>query len=119
MKQKLIELAVQRGRLLERSAMQRELLRQQLQPVGGAMRTADRVMATVRNGADYLVGHPGAVASAAVAVILIRPSRIWRWSKRGLLVWSAWRKLRAMGVSLNLGGASGWFRSPRRENSPP
>jgi len=112
-KQKLIDLAVQRGRLLERSAMQRELLRQQLQPVGNAMHTADRLMATARNGADYLIGHPGVVASAAAAVILVRPSRLWRWSKRGLLVWSAWRKLRSMGITFDLGSKQGFFRSRR------
>lgn len=101
MKQKLIDLAVQRGRLLERSAMQRDMLRQQLQPVVGAMQRTDRTMATLRHGTDYLLTHPGMLVSAAAAVIILRPQRIWRWTKRGLLVWSVWRKARTFGLHVD------------------
>jgi hypothetical protein len=100
-KQKLIDLAVQRGRLLERSAMQREMLRKQLQPVIGAMQRTDRAMATLRQGADYLSTHPGMLLTAAATVIILRPRRIWRWSKRGLLLWSVWRKARAFGLNIS------------------
>ena len=48
MNQDLISLAIERGRLLERISNQRQLLGQQLQPVGDALETADRAVAAVR-----------------------------------------------------------------------
>jgi len=109
-KQQLIDLAVQRGRLLERSAMQREMLRQQLQPVIGAMQRTDRAMATLRHGTDYLLAHPGMLVSAAAAVIVLRPRRVWRWTRRGLLAWSIWRKARSYGLNVTPAAVGKFFR---------
>ncbi|MBK7676786.1 MAG: hypothetical protein IPJ27_19590 [Candidatus Accumulibacter sp.] len=74
MKQDLISLAIERGRLLERISNQRQLLGQQLQPVGDALETADRAIATVRKAGTYLGQHPEVVA-AGVAVLVVLAAR--------------------------------------------
>ena len=94
MNQELIDLAVERGRLLERISSQRQLLAQQLQPLGAAMGTADRVVARARQCGEYLKRHPEWVATGVVVLVILRPSRIWRWSSRAFLAWRTWRMLR-------------------------
>ena len=66
MNQDLISLAIERGRLLERISNQRQLLGQQLQPVGDALETADRAVAAVRKAGTYLGQHPEVVAAGVV-----------------------------------------------------
>jgi hypothetical protein len=92
--QELIDLAVERGRLLERIDSQRHLLAQQLQPLGEALGTADRVVTGVRQCGDYLKRHPEWVATGVAVLVILRPSRIWRWSSRAFLAWRTWRMLR-------------------------
>jgi len=92
--QKLIDLAVERGRLLERISSQRQLLAQQLQPLGEAMGTADRVVAGARDCGDYLKRHPELVATSVAVLVILRPSRVWRWARRGIVAWRTWRMLR-------------------------
>ncbi|EXI67327.1 MAG: hypothetical protein AW08_02162 [Candidatus Accumulibacter adjunctus] len=94
MKQEQIDLAVERGRLLERISSQRQLLTQQLQPLGDAMATADRVVAGARQCGDYLKRHPELVATGVAVLVILRPSRVWRWSSRAFLAWRTWRMLR-------------------------
>jgi len=92
--QELIDLAVERGRLLERISSQRQLLAQQLQPLGEAMGTADRVIAGTRECGDYLKRHPELVATGVAVLVILRPGRVWRWSRRGFFAWRTWRMLR-------------------------
>ncbi|EXI91620.1 MAG: hypothetical protein AW12_01192 [Candidatus Accumulibacter sp. BA-94] len=94
MNQEQIDLAVERGRLLERISSQRQLLAQQLQPLGGAMATADRVVVGARECGDYLARHPELVATSVAVLVILRPSRVWRWTRRGFLAWRTWRMLR-------------------------
>jgi len=44
MNQDLIDVAIERGRLIERISSQRQLLGQQLQPLGAGLATADRAI---------------------------------------------------------------------------
>lgn len=51
-------------------------------------------------GADYAVEaahwlrrHPQVAIAAAVALVVARPKRIWRWGRRAFVGWQAWRKL--------------------------
>lgn len=88
------DLALQRGRLLERIATQRRQLGEDLQPLGAALRAGDRAMAGVQAGAAYVKAHPRSVALLAGVLLLWRPRRAWRWLKRGFVVWRAWRALR-------------------------
>jgi hypothetical protein len=45
-------------------------------------------------GARCLRRNPELVAAAAVALLVIRPRRAWRWARRAFIGWQAWRKLR-------------------------
>lgn len=104
MNQKLIDIAIERGRLIERSSNQRQLLEQQLQPLGAGLSSADRVIAGVRKGSDYVKQHPEMVAAGVVVLVVLQPRRVWRWSKRGFFVWRTWRMLRQQMWDLGLVG---------------
>lgn len=95
MNQELLDLAVERGRLIERISNQRQRLADELQPVGNALQTADRALATVRQGRDYVKQHPEIVAVGVALLIVMQPRRVWRWSKRGFFAWRTWRMLRS------------------------
>jgi len=61
MNQELIDLAVERGRLIERISQQRQLLDQQLRPLSETLDTADRLVLTARRCGTYLKQHPEVV----------------------------------------------------------
>ncbi|SBT05929.1 conserved hypothetical protein [Candidatus Accumulibacter aalborgensis] len=94
MNQALLDLAVERGRLIERISTQRQLLGQQLQPLSSALQGADRAVSVVRNGADYVRQHPELVAATVLVLVVLKPNRMWRWTQRGLFAWRTWRLLR-------------------------
>jgi len=102
MNQALIDLAVERGRLLERISNQRQQLGHDLQPVGQVLHSADRTLAAVRKGSNYLKEHPEIVAVGVALLIVVKPSRVWRWSKRGYFAWRSWTTLRAQLADLGL-----------------
>ncbi|WP_313952304.1 YqjK-like family protein [Accumulibacter sp.] len=102
MNQELIDLAVERGRLIERISSQRQRLGQELQPVGNALQTADRALTAVRSGTAFVREHPEAVAVGVALLIVVQPSRVWRWSKRGFFVWRTWRMLHSQFSDLGL-----------------
>ena len=91
MEKQLIELHLQRGRLIERIAQQRGTLARQLAPVRVACDAMDLVVATARDAAGFVQRHPVGVATGAAALVAMRPRQAWRWLKRGLLVWRGWR----------------------------
>lgn len=95
MKQSLIELHQQRGRLLERIASQRTTLARQVLPLQNASDAGSRVWALLRGGVQYLKSHPLPVALTALALMLLKPRRALRWAGRGLFLWRGWRALRA------------------------
>ncbi|MDA0191640.1 MAG: YqjK family protein [Proteobacteria bacterium] len=94
MNSRLIEIGVRRGRLLERIAAQRAELAGGLRPFGAALRTTDRMLASVRAGGDYVRAHPATFATLLAGLALLRPRRVWRWSKRGFFAWRVWRAVR-------------------------
>lgn len=87
----LIELYEERGRLRERIAMQRRELRQQLAPVSGVLQAGDRAMQAGRDAVDTLLKHPVALAAIAAAMVAVKPRVIWRWGRRGWVIWRGWR----------------------------
>jgi hypothetical protein len=89
-----IELALKRGRLQERIAGQRAQLAAEVRPIAGALASADRTIAVGQAGIRYIRRHPVQVGIAFAALAVLRPRRVWRWSRRALLAWSAWRKIR-------------------------
>ena len=94
MNQELIDLAIERGRLIERISNQRQLLGQQLQPLGAGLATADRAIASVRQGCAYVKQHPEMVTIGVAVLVVLQPRRVWRWSQRVFFVWRTWRMLR-------------------------
>ncbi len=102
MNQQLIDVAVQRGRLLERISNQRQLLGQEVQPLGDTLRSADRAISTLRNGSDYVKQHPEVVTVAVAVLVVLQPRRVWRWTKRGFFAWRTWRMLRVQLSDLGL-----------------
>ena len=93
MPKSLIELHEERGRLRERIAAQRQTLAQQLAPLNRTLQTGDRLLATGRSIVDELLQHPLALAVLAAVAVALRPRTIWRWGRRGLLLWRGWRLL--------------------------
>ncbi|HRF72214.1 MAG TPA: YqjK-like family protein [Accumulibacter sp.] len=102
MNQELIDLAVERGRLIERISSQRQRLGQELQPIGEALQGADRVLTGVRKGCGYVQEHPEVVAVGVALLIVVQPRRVWRWSKRGFVAWRTWRMVRSQIADLGL-----------------
>ena len=47
------------------------------------------------DGARWLRRNPQIVVAAAVALLVIRPQRAWRWARRAFIGWQAWQKLHA------------------------
>ncbi|MBI4742679.1 MAG: hypothetical protein HY777_14270 [Betaproteobacteria bacterium] len=111
MSRQLTDLAVRRGRLIERIAFQRADLGRRAQPVQRALYGADRALAAVRKGSDYVRSHPGIVgsfvATFVAALAVLKPRRVWRWGRRGFVAWRTWTALRGKVASL----AQGSWRS--------
>lgn len=91
MNHRLNELHLQRGRLLERIAAQRVALRQELQPVCATLVKADRMQSRVQSVFNYFRQHPGIVALGVAVLVVLKPSRLWRWSTRAFSLWQVWR----------------------------
>lgn len=96
MQQRLIELHQQRGRLLERIAVQRNELARLSAPLAGVVDLGQRVGGLVQQARAFVLRHPVAVAVAAGALVLLRPRAVLRWSGRGLLAWRTWRSVRPL-----------------------
>lgn len=89
--QRRLELATRRGELSALIGMQRTALAQQIWPLTTALATADRAVA----GVDWLKRNPRVVAAAFTALLIARPRRVWRWSKRIFFLWRGWQGLRS------------------------
>jgi hypothetical protein len=96
MQEKLNELHQQRGRLLERIAAQRQVLSQQLAPLQGALDVSDRTTRLVQDAKTFVQKHPLGVALAIVAMMVLKPRTVLRWTQRGFFAWRTWRGLHAL-----------------------
>jgi len=94
MEKRLIELGLQRGRLQERIAAQRQALAGQMQPIATALAATDRAVAAARHGVGYVKGHPLEVGAAVAVVAMFKPKTLWRWGRRAFAAWGLWRKAR-------------------------
>lgn len=95
MTQRLNELLVRRGRLLERIAAQRAALGQESPTLRAALSTTDRIVAGVRGGVAFTKQHPSIVTLAVATLVILKPRRVLRWAKRAFFTWQAWQTLRA------------------------
>ena len=84
------ELALQRERLLTRSALLRERIADDARVLAAPLRTADRV----RDGFAWLRDHPLVPLAAVAAVVAWRPRRALRLAMRVVWGWRLWRRVR-------------------------
>ncbi len=94
MNKKLIRLAERREHLVTQAAAQRAALSQCLTPWRAPLVLADHGLAAVR----YLKSHPALVVGAAVFLVVLRPSRVGKWLRGGLVMWQVARTLRTLAV---------------------
>lgn len=94
MQNRLTELQLQRGRLLERIAHQRTTLATQARPVARALHVGDRLTDWLERCRQFTLQHPVAVVAALGAVVILRPSGVMRWTRRSLFAWRSWHALR-------------------------
>jgi hypothetical protein len=96
----LADLQRERGRLIERIAVQRATLGLQLVPVVHALQWGERAMQTVQSATRFVREHPLAMGSLALVFALRRPRRWGRWLRRGLFLWRSWRGLRTVAATV-------------------
>ncbi len=94
MQKRLIELQLQRGRLLERIANQRATLALQTRPLARSLHVGDRLESWLRRCTQIAVQHPVAVATVIGAMVVLRPTAVLRWTRRGFVAWRTWMTLR-------------------------
>jgi len=102
MNDRLIEVGVRRGRLLERIASQRAAIGSELAPVRDALRASDRAVGILRSGVDAVRRHPALVLAGITLLVALKPRRLWRWGRRAFVAWRTWRFLRQRLAALNL-----------------
>ncbi len=93
MQERLIELHQQRGRLIERITTQRQTLARELAPMGRMFDLGWRIRRAVDDGKAFVRQHPAALVAVVAALVLLKPRVVWRWGRRGLLAWRAWRNV--------------------------
>ena len=95
MQQQLSELQLQRGRLIERIAHQRTTLAVQVRPLTRTLDIGDRFENWLQPYRRFALEHPLVVAAAVGAIVILRPTAVMRWTRRGLVAWRTWTALRA------------------------
>ena len=91
MQTRLIELHQQRGRLQERIAHQRAAVRQQLAPLQGVLAVPQRILRIQQEGIAFARQHPLAVGGVILALVVLRPRFVLRWTGRAVAAWRTWR----------------------------
>lgn len=90
MNQRLLELALKRQRLQLQAGVQRLQLQQQIAVFAPAFHFVD----LVRAGIEFVRLRPHWLVGVAVAIIVARPRRAFRWLRRGFVAWQVYRRLR-------------------------
>jgi hypothetical protein len=90
MSPKQLELALKKQRLQLRIADQREAVAQHVAGLHPLFATADQLRCAGR----WLRRNPEVLVAVAVAVLVARPTFIWRWLGRSVLAWRVWTRLR-------------------------
>ena len=96
----LAELQVERARLVERIAIQRDTLGQHFVPVAGVLQFGERVNQTLKSAVQFVRSHPLAMGSLAAVLLLRKPRLSLRWVRRGLFFWRSWRTVRSLAQTL-------------------
>ena len=78
MQDRLIELHQQRGRLLERIAVQRQTLARELVPVQDVFNAGERARRAAQDGMNFLQQHPLVLGVALTALVVFKPRTVLR-----------------------------------------
>lgn len=85
------DLAARRHELVGRSRSLRVQLVADVQTLAPVLTTADRV----RGGIHWLKQNPLWLGVAVAALVVWRPSRLWRWGSKAWSAWRFWQRLQA------------------------
>lgn len=83
MNARLLELAEKRATLIARAESQRADLAQAVRPVESMLAIVDRGI----TGTRYLGQHPALLTGLIAVIALLRPGFVFRWFRRGWLMW--------------------------------
>jgi hypothetical protein len=89
MNEKFIQRGKRREYLIEQAAMQRIAFAQSITPWRKPLAITDFGLAAFR----YIKSHPTCLAGGSLLLMVLRPRRVGRWLRRGLVVWQVVRKL--------------------------
>ncbi len=94
-KNRALALALRQQQLLARSAQLRGRVATEMVPWKQRLALVDRLRSAVDTGWRWLRRHPEVPAGLAVAVVVLRPGRAWRWGWRwGRRAWLGWQVYR-------------------------
>lgn len=93
MAKSLIELHHEQGRLLERIHHQRQDVLRHLQPLQQLAQGGQSLLDQLRRAVVLLREHPWPLLGLALSVVVLRPRRAWRWTRRAWFVWRTARRL--------------------------
>lgn len=96
MNRRLVELALKRQRLQLLAGAQRLELQQQVAVFAPAFSFVDQV----RAGIEFIRQRPHWLVGVAVAIVVARPRRAFRWLRRGFIVWQLYRRWRVRTAAL-------------------
>tara|TARA_R110001599_G_scaffold215480_3_gene413673 strand:+ start:280 stop:570 length:291 start_codon:yes stop_codon:yes gene_type:complete len=85
---------LQRGRLLERIAHQRQALAVQVRPVSHALHVGDRLAEGFGRCKLFALQHPLTVTAVVGTLVILRPALVMRWARRGFVAWRTWGAMR-------------------------
>lgn len=94
MQQRLNELHLQRGRLQERIAHQRQTLVEQTAPLQALLARGERLAQSGRDGIAWVKAHPLSLTALALLVVILRPRAALRWIGQGYGLWRTWKSVR-------------------------
>lgn len=97
------ELDQERARLTERIQAQRANLARDLAPLQRIAQAGNTLSALVDEAIAYVRQRPLAMAALAGGLLLLKPKGVWRWAKRGFLIWRGWRAVQQWQPGMVLG----------------
>lgn len=87
-----MELALKKQRLVFKSAALRQALAEDSRPLETVFSAADKV----GDGLRWLRARPQLAVAATIALVVLRPRALLRWSRRGYFAWTALRKVQSL-----------------------
>lgn len=89
MNERLFEIQAKRARLIERAARERGDFANAVQFLSRPLGFVDRCIGV----ANFVVARPPLLAGIALALVLLRPRRAFKWARRAFGIWQSYRWL--------------------------